>query len=270
MTETITHPDGSIEEIISEIFTIRTNPEGVRYLKIKGRRGWPLRMTDGETPEDTVKRYEDKKFDRRTAASESREFSFDDAPADSRTDGDASQDDVPRKPRPDPLPRPRGAGRARGRVTSQSLERMLAEMLALPAIPAATFLHCQYCARHFASSSRQTARELVLLAEENEPLRRLLERMHDAWSTIGYASILGGYILKPLMHHIAPFEVRQAVGPFVGVPLNPKDHHHPQFMAQQQAAAQRMQEEQARAAQAAAQGDNVSQFPPQSPPDIPA
>lgn len=255
--------------VLNEIFSIRTNDQGRRYLRVRGRKGYPLLMLQGETPEDTVRRYEDRKFERRTAGASNDTFTLDDPPASGGTETPPVEDDVPRKLRPDPLPKPRGGGKVRDKVTTAALERMLAELLAAPAIPAALVLRCSYCAAHFASSSRQTAKELVMLAQQNEPLLHFLERMHDAWATIGYASIIGGYLLKPVIHHAAPYQVRSAVGPFIGVPLNNHDHHHPEFMAQQQAAAQRMQEEQARAhAAATAQPQGtVHPFPQQPPPD---
>lgn len=192
-------------------YRITIGANGAKYLKVLGRKGWPLKMLDDETPEETLRRYEERRTERVLS----------DAVPDPITD-EQSEDEQPKK-RPDPMPRTRPAVTKKDRATTTQLASMIAELLVMPAIPMKMVVNCDYCARHFLETGPRAARELAKMSESNEALRRLLERMYDGWTAITYASVFGTYLMKPAMHHLAPTHVRESVGPFVGVPLNDND-----------------------------------------------
>lgn len=184
---------------------------GARYLKVHGRKGWPLKMLDGEAPEDTLRRYEEKKTERILSPVQE--------PA---PQPESSEPEQPKR-KPDPMPRRKPAVTPKDKATTRQLESMIAELLVMPAIPAKMLFHCDYCAKHFVDAGPQAAKELAKMSETSEPLRRFLERMYDGWTAMTYASVFGTYLAKPMIHHLAPSHVREAVGPVLGVPLNESD-----------------------------------------------
>lgn len=138
---------------------------------------------------------------------------------------------IPPKPSerpPDPKPRPRV--KHRRRPSTPELEAVLSELLVLPAIPARAVLHCDFCMMHFVTEGPKAAHELALLAEEHDELRRVLERLHAAMTAITWASVVGSYLAKPVLHHVAPAPVLEAVGPVLNIPPRPipqHEHHAP-------------------------------------------
>jgi hypothetical protein len=132
--------------------------------------------------------------------------------------------------RPDKAPRPSGR-KAAGTPgpTDAELQAMLAELLAMPALPAAMILKCSYCAQHFATSADPTARELITLAKTNAGLHAFLTRLYGAWSSISYGAIIAMYVGKPLLHHAAPEPILAAAGPVFGVPPRPTQEDRSQW-----------------------------------------
>jgi hypothetical protein len=183
-----------------EYATYRLNERGVG----KPRK---VRLLAGETPEEAIAR------DRR------------ERPA-ATTSGRKG------RRRPDQAPRPSGRKAAGTPGPSDSeLQAMLAELLAMPALPAAMVLKCSYCAQHFATSADPTARELMTLAKTNAGLHAFLIRLYTAWSSISYGAIIAMYVGKPLLHHAAPEPMLAAAGPVFGVPprpstMDPHPHQH--------------------------------------------
>jgi len=79
---------------------------------------------------------------------------------------------------------------------------------------------------HFLTEGPKAAHELALLSEDHPDLRRLLVRMHGAWTTITWGAILAAYVGKPLLHHVAPDPFLAAAGPVLGVPPRPVKERH--------------------------------------------
>lgn len=137
--------------------------------------------------------------------------------------------DPPPKPRTPPPPR----SEPEQGPTDTELIKALAELLTMPAIPAAMILECDYCRDHFITEGPKSARELVALSHQNPALRGALESLYGAWSKITIVGVLAGYLAKPLLHHAAPEPVLEQVGPILKVPPRPKKepsapHSHPQ------------------------------------------
>jgi hypothetical protein len=124
-----------------------------------------------------------------------------------------------------PDPKPTRRKRGKRRPTTPELEAVLAELLVLPAIPARGVLHCDFCMMHFLTEGPKAAHELAVLAEDNDALRRVLERIHSAMTAITWTAVIGSYVAKPVLHHVAPANVLEAVGPVIGVPPRPDPRH---------------------------------------------
>lgn len=142
----------------------------------------------------------------------------------------------------DPPPRTGKRKTRTNKATTAEIETVLGELLVLPAIPAKMVLHCDYCAIHFATQGPKAAHELALLSEDHPELRRVLVKLHAAVTAITWGAVLGAYVGKPMMHHLAPDPFLQAAGPILGVPPRPPKvppHQHgpsPERQAQAQAA----------------------------------
>lgn len=136
----------------------------------------------------------------------------------------------------DPPPRRRRTKRERetpiapDKPDDQALVQMLAELLVMPAIPAAMVFDCDYCRDHFLTEGPKAARELVALSITNPALRGALESIHVSWSKMTIAAVIAGYLAKPMIHHLAPESIANNVGPVIGVPPRPpkpKHEHEP-------------------------------------------
>lgn len=173
---------------------------------------------------------------------------------------------VPNRPEgaKDPPPRERKRpATLKPRPSTAELQKVLEELLVLPAVPMgfpvfekgppimqdghptgyvlgadgqtpvpAVHPRCEYCRDHFIQAGPQAAAELAKLSEQSEPLRRLLERLHSTWAMLTMGSVLAGYVMKPVMHHLAPEPVRQGLGPIVApgmpepLPKAKRNHRH--------------------------------------------
>ena len=145
--------------------------------------------------------------------------------------GKPPEPEAPAEPPPprDPPPKTTPKRKRTNKATTAEIEQLLAGLLVAPAIPARAMLGCEYCMMHFLTEGPKAAHELALLSEDHPDLRRLLVRMHDAWTTITWGAILAAYIGKPLLHHVAPDPFLAAAGPVLGVPPRParaKGHAH--------------------------------------------
>lgn len=117
-------------------------------------------------------------------------------------DGTGLADDPPKGDAP---PSGRGEGRARGsrkRVTKKGTEQIedaLAEILQIPAVPAAMFGD-DWMAAHFTTQGRQLANRIAVVSERNPVLRGWCERMLEGESlaVLLMAGVL--YAAPPLMH----------------------------------------------------------------------
>jgi hypothetical protein len=180
-----------------EVTETRQDPEFVTYRVNERGAGKPRKvyLQDGETSDDAIAR---DKRERPTIAGGRKG-----------------------RRRPDKAPRPRGRKPAATGPTDAELASMLAELLAMPALPAAMILKCSYCAQHFATSADPTARELITLAKSNVGLHAFLTRLYTAWSSISYGAVIAMYVGKPLLHHAAPEPILAAAGPVFGVPPRP-------------------------------------------------
>jgi hypothetical protein len=207
-------------------YEIKIGKNGRRYLKVTGRPGWPMQMRPDEQPDDTLRRFDERKADR----------AADTAKAESRGNDRANEwlksiPDPGERP-PDPAPTSTAGAakkhaRKRKRPSTPELEAALAQVMVLPAIPARAVLHCDFCMMHFLTEGPKAAHELAVLAEEHDALRGLLERIHGAMETVTWGAVLAAYIGKPLAHHLMPAEQLATFGPVIGLPpREPPVHSH--------------------------------------------
>jgi len=138
--------------------------------------------------------------------------------------GEGAETDSLRPERaPDPRPKTQAKPKKRHkRVDSGELEGSVAKIFSAPAVPAKMLLHCDYCAGHFAEEGPRTAHELVALSETHPALRNFLEDLHRSYTSITWVGIIGGYVAKPIAHHLAPNELLAFSEPVLGVPPREK------------------------------------------------
>jgi hypothetical protein len=111
---------------------------------------------------------------------------------------------------------PGGKGKRRSRVTkkgTQQIEDALAEILQIPAVPAA-MLGDVWMADHFTAQGRQLANRIAIVSERNPVLRAWCERALEGESIA--VLLMAGlmYAAPPLMHFgLVPG------GEFIGVPV---------------------------------------------------
>ena len=128
--------------------------------------------------------------------------------------------------KPDPTP---GGGRRRTRaqkveISDDDLTGTFAMIASAPAIPMAAWVHCDYCALHFAVQAPKAAQQLVVLSQENPALRKVMVAVHTYLSELAWAGILGMYLGVPVMHHLAPDRVYNVAAPVLKMP--PRGHTH--------------------------------------------
>lgn len=122
------------------------------------------------------------------------------------------------KPKPDPAPKPhRGPRRSKG-PTDEQLAGLLSKAAVAPAIPMALYVHCDFCANHFATNGPKAAAELVEMSHEFPELREILEGLYGSWRRYAWAGVIAGYLGVPVLHHLTPRPLYSAVAPFVGMP----------------------------------------------------
>lgn len=212
----------------------------------KGRKGFPVMLRKGETPE----------------AAYERTIAADAAKATEQILGATSQapkggaapppgaappvDDTPPGPRGTD-PRPRGGKPAgKPRASDAELVKVWGELLTMPAMWFALPVHdpalnqmipaagdqparvqpgfrprCEFCRDHFLNTGQDAAAELVKLGEKNEPMRAVLERVATAWGLIATGGVLVTYLGKPILHHAAPEAVLDGIGPVLEIPPRP-------------------------------------------------
>lgn len=135
-----------------------------------------------------------------------------------------------RKPKVKPQSKPKA-----DKPTVEQLAAALEIPLALPVVYVRLATGCDYCANSMRESAPAAARDVAMMAEKNEPLRRLLEWWH-AMVTVGVGSQgIAMYAGIPVLHHMAPDPVYNAAGPLLGMPprepqpgQNGHQHHQPE------------------------------------------
>lgn len=251
---TIQGPDGEVT------LTSWTDGRGRGRLKWTGRKGFPVMLRKDETPEQAYRRTLDTEAAKAANPAAGAQATGAKPPrtklrrgrrgaptVDSPPDGGAPpvDPDRARAPGSDPKPNVRPAGRARPSETD--LVRVWSELLTLPAIPMSLPVRdpsrdidhgpiepggpsrielgfrprCEFCRDHFLNQGAPTALELVKLSRDNDPLRRVLEQVSTAWGLLATGGALVTYAAKPLMHHLAPEQALNSVGPVLGIP--PRD-----------------------------------------------
>jgi hypothetical protein len=128
-------------------------------------------------------------------------------------------------------PRPGGEGkkpatkRKAGKkvYSDEQLTQTFAQIASAPAIPMALFVHCDFCAAHFATTGPVAAAKLVELSHEHGPLRNVLEFVQRYADEVAWAGILTMYAGVPIAHHLAPEFVYRYLRAIPGINLPPRD-----------------------------------------------
>lgn len=241
---------------VPEGFKEWTDARGRRRITWPGRKGFPVMPRKDETSEQAYLRTIAK--DAEKAAQQAvTDVTGADASSPAGTDAagaGAPPTDGEVRARPKGSdPKPKG-GRPMGkpRPTDRDILEVWEELLVLPAIPFGLPVHdpgldqiiqtpdgpqllpgfrprCEFCRDHFIEQGPKSAAELVTLSQQSEPMRRVLEQVTMAWKMISVAGTLGTYVMKPMLHHLAPAPVLDGVGPVLGVPPRPivhPEHEH--------------------------------------------
>jgi hypothetical protein len=131
------------------------------------------------------------------------------------------------KPRPDPAPRSKRSHRRKpDGPTDEQLEGMVRKVAKAPAIPAALWLRCDFCATHFRETAGPLAAELVQVSHEDQDLREILEWCFTSWRRYAWAGMLLSWLGVPLIHHAAPNRIYGVAGPLMGMPPRQPRHDH--------------------------------------------
>lgn len=144
----------------------------------------------------------------------------------------AKQAQAQAKPEPDtkrkrdPRPAPDDTAKAKDRNRRKhdgdpgdlELERVLARIFTLPAVPAKMLLDCDFCAVHFATEGPKTAHELVELSRDHDQLRGVLLDLYRSYTNVTWIGIVLGYLARPIAHHLAPDGFLAYSYPVLGVP----------------------------------------------------
>lgn len=135
---------------------------------------------------------------------------------------------APPKTRTDPAPRSRRRARPL-EPSDDQLVSMLTKVAVAPAVPMAAWVHCTYCAGHFAEQGPKAAVALVELSEDQPELRKILVWMHSEWAKAAWAGLLVAWLGVPLMHHLAPVGIYRWVAPVLNMPAReaPSHQHAP-------------------------------------------
>lgn len=122
--------------------------------------------------------------------------------------------------RRDPKPKPRARPRAAGKVgpSDEQLEKMLRKVAIAPSVPMKMWVHCDYCTMHFVTQGPEVARQLVVLSGEYPELREMLEALWGSWEKYMWAGLLVGWLGVPVMHHLAPAGIYNALAPLAAMP----------------------------------------------------
>lgn len=132
--------------------------------------------------------------------------------------------------RPDPTPPgEKSAPPQPARATPAQLAAALEIPLLAPMLYARYVWECDYCAAHFKAAAPGAAHDLVTAASSNEYLLRALE----GWQRIVAGVLAGGrfpglsiYAGIPFLHHLAPEQALNFIGPMAGIPPRPAGHDH--------------------------------------------
>lgn len=230
-----------------------TDARGRRRISWPGRKGFPVMPRKDETGEQAYLRTIAK--DAEKAAQQAvADATGADASILAGTDADGAGappvDDSRARPKGSD-PKPKG-GRPMGkpRPTDRDILEVWEEILVLPAIPFGLPVHdaaldqiyqtpdgpqlvpgfrprCEFCRDHFMEQGPKSAAELVTLSQQSDPMRRVLEQVTLAWKMLSVAGTLGTYVMKPMLHHLAPAPVLDGIGPVLGVPPRPVAHQAP-------------------------------------------
>jgi transposase-like protein len=125
---------------------------------------------------------------------------------------------APPKLKPDPEPRTRRRRPGKRQATDEELEAMVRKIAKAPAIPAALWLHCDYCANHYRTSAGPLASALVDAAQDDKDLYDILQWLHKSWHRYAWAGLLVSWTGVPLVHHLAPQPIFRVAGPLMGMP----------------------------------------------------
>jgi hypothetical protein len=106
----------------------------------------------------------------------------------------------------DPTPGGRSKPRKANRpvATDDQLVSMMTKVAVAPAVPAALWLKCDFCAGHFVNTGPDAAAKLVELSHDSPGLRSLLDMMHRYAQEAAWAGILATWMGVPIAHHLAP------------------------------------------------------------------
>lgn len=130
------------------------------------------------------------------------------------------------EPKHDPRPEPpkQDKGKAKSKRThgkdpgDGELERVIARIFTLPAVPMKMIVGCDFCTMHFTVEGPNTARELVELSKQHPQLRGVLLDLYRSYTNVTWIGIVAGYLVRPLAHHMAPNGFLEYSYPVLGVP----------------------------------------------------
>lgn len=240
-----------------EVFTAK---DGKPRLKIKGRRGFPITMLQGETPEAAWKRFQEKREANTAGKSAGPRPTVKSVagggggPADQileklkgipQADPDRPADPPPRSrkdPTPPPAPPPK--------VPDDKLLEFIEELCITPGmlwfgmpVPDPDPDHridlgdgrmmpglkprCEFCRDHFKNQGPVAAKEILELAKKTPALRRSLEKLYTLLGAFGTGTAIGMLFLKPALHHAAPEPVLNTLGPLPLIQVPPREKQMP-------------------------------------------
>ena len=111
-------------------------------------------------------------------------------------------------------------------ITDEQLVGMITPIAVAPAVPAALWLHCDFCATHFATQGPLAASQLVELSKTNPALRKMLENGYTYFNQGAWALLFATYVGVPAAHHLAPDFVYKYAQMFLGLPAREVPHTH--------------------------------------------
>lgn len=142
------------------------------------------------------------------------------------------------KRNPDPPPggnkSVKGKAKDKGQkgFTDEQMMPFYGKVASLPAVPMKLWLHCDFCANHFAKTGPDAAQQLLAMSADNQYLRAGLEQFYSWFHDAAWAGVLLMWMGVPIAHHALPgradgvYRLLQAFG------VLPRDEDVQEFHAQ--------------------------------------
>jgi Helix-turn-helix domain of resolvase len=129
-------------------------------------------------------------------------------------------------PRPGGRRRSGSSSSATPQATNEQLTVFFARAASFPAVPMALWVHCDFCADHFARTGPDAAKQLVELSEQHPALRNVMQSIWRYWQEVAWATLLATWIGVPAAHHLAPERIYPALQLVLGLPARAAEHRH--------------------------------------------